>query len=85
MQKMSDEELKKIEKFKTLARWMYQDSKAALYPPAKATFVVATALLNFIEICGLFLIGPKDSNGKDTSATARFNAFFDYMGQEYGN
>ena len=80
---MLQEEKELLEKFSTLTRWMYEDAKKALFPPAMATFVVATALFDFIEICGLFLIGPKDSTSKLTSSSARFNAFFDYLGPEY--
>jgi len=73
-------------KFKTLSRWMYEDVKEALFPfrnaDSGATFVVTTALFNFIEICGLFLIG-QHRNGRETTAQERFDAFFDYLGPEY--
>ncbi len=62
---------------------MYEDGKRALFPPAMATFVVATALFDFIEVCGLFLVGPTDSNGEETSSSVRFHSFFDYLGSEY--
>lgn len=83
---MSQEELKLVDKFKTLTRWMYEDSKEALFPfrnaESGATFVVVTAMFNFIEICGLFLIGPY-RNGIETNPRERFDAFFDYLGPEY--
>ena len=80
---LPEDEKALLDKFRTLTRWMYEDGKKALFPPAKATFVVATALFESIEICGLFLIGPKDPTGRDTTSSARFNAFFDYLGSEY--
>ena len=80
---MNEEERSQLDRFKTLTRWMYEDGKQALFPPAMATFVVLTALFDCIEMCGMFLIGPTDSTGKATSSTARFNTFFDYLGREY--
>lgn len=84
---MTSQEQDLIKKFKELSRWMYQDAKEALFPfqnnSSGATFVVATALFNFIEICGLFLIGPRRPTGEETTTQERFNAFFDSLGPQY--
>ncbi len=64
-----------IQKFETIARWMIEDTKRAMFQ-AKANYLVAQGLLNYTEIVGSF-ITPDGSSGD------RFDAFFNRMGAEY--
>lgn len=75
---------------------MYGDAKEAMFC-ARANFLVAMGLFNYIETLGTFLIGyfQRDKNGQilknskgreiKTKSKNRFNAFFSYLGQEYKN
>lgn len=64
-----------IQKFETVARWMIEDTKRAMFL-AKANFLVAQALLNYTEIIGSFIL-PNGNAGE------RFDVFFSKMGNEY--
>lgn len=64
-----------IRKFETMARWMIEDTKRAMFQ-AKANFLVAQGLLNFTEVIGSFL-DPDGNSGE------RFDALFSRMGNEY--
>lgn len=93
---MTKKQQEQFEKFKKFTRWMYEDAKEAMFC-ARANFLVAMGLFNYIEILGTFLIGyfQKDKSGqvlKDTKGREiktklqnRFNTFFSYLGQEYKN
>ncbi|MDP3947819.1 MAG: hypothetical protein Q8Q41_03990, partial [bacterium] len=62
---MNTKQREQFSKFKTLTRWMYEDSKGAL-DKADARFLVALGLFTYIEILGSFLKGyfRKDSSGQ---------------------
>lgn len=64
-----------IAKFETVARWMIEDTKRAMFL-AKANFLVAQGLLNYTEIIGSFIV-PNGNAGE------KFDAFFNRMGNEY--
>lgn len=93
---MNKKQQEQFEKFKKFTRWMYGDAKEAMFL-ARANFLVAMGLFNYIETVGTFLIGYfqkdkngqvlKDAKGKEikTKSKDRFNAFFSYLGQEYKN
>lgn len=93
---MTKKQQDKIEKFKKFTRWMCEDLERSMFC-ARANFLVAMGLFNYIEILGTFMIGyfqkdnagciKKDKKGKKikTSSTDRFNKFFSYLGNNYEN
>lgn len=77
---MTEKQKEQLEKFKKFIKWIYDDCSGAL-EKANAKFLVAMGLFNYIETMGGFLIGKSNCQGE---CTKRFNAFFQYMGQGYG-
>ena len=71
--KQTNQEL--LRKFETMARWMIEDTKRAMFS-AKANFLVAQGLLNYTEVIGSF-IDPDGNTGE------RFDTFFTKMGSDY--
>lgn len=65
-----------IKKIKELLKWL-DDLDASLYQ-IQAQFLVATAIFNYIETLGMFLIGYEKGE-----CVKRFNAFFASLGEEY--
>lgn len=73
---------------------MYEDSKEAMFC-ARATFLVAMGLFNYIETLGAFVAGyfQRDKNGKikrnrkgkkvRTRVNKRFNTYLRFLGGEY--
>jgi len=64
-----------LRKFETMARWIIEDTKRAMFQ-AKANFLVAQGLVNYTEVVGSFIV-PDGNSGE------RFDAFFEKMGIEY--
>jgi len=93
---MDEKQKEQLEKFRKLTRWMYADSKEAMFC-ARANFLVAMGLFDYTETLGTFLIGyfQKNESGQvlkgpkgkkiKTQSKNRFNAFFSYLGQDYKN
>lgn len=91
---MTQKQREQLEKFKKFTRWMCEDLERSMFC-ARANFLVAMGLFNYIEILGTFMIGyfAKDKNGvarkkqqgeqDKTKTTDRFNKFFSYMGPKY--
>lgn len=81
-------------KFETMTNWMCDDIYRSIFN-ARANFLVAMGLFNYIEVVGSFITGPfkLDANNKikinrrgkkiETKSKDRFEAFFAYMGNEY--
>lgn len=59
-----------------MQQWMIEDTERAIYQ-AKANFLVAQGLFNYIEIIGAFLEPDENSSGE------KFDVFFRRLGPEY--
>ena len=82
------------DKFSVMARWMCEDIYRSIFC-ARANFLVAMGLFNYIEVIGSFITGPFEKNhsgnniinkkGKkiEIKCNVRFNAFFIKMGDQY--
>lgn len=84
---MNEKQEENLNKLKTLTSWM-NDLNPCLYQ-VQAQYVVALALLNYIETLGMFLIGyfKKDEGigSEPTSCRDRFESFFSCLGPQYKN
>jgi len=87
---MNEKQKENLDKLKKLTHWM-NDLEPALYQ-VQAQFLVASALFNYIDTLGMFLVGyyQKDrKTGEILNNTIpsrdRFERFFSYLGPEYEN
>jgi hypothetical protein len=91
---MTLKQKEQLEKFKKFTNWMCVDLERTIFC-ARANFLIAMVLFNYIEILGSFVIGffekdktgnkKKDKKGKliKTKNKDRFDKFFIYMGDKY--
>jgi len=91
---MGKKQKEQLEKFKKFTGWMCEDIERSMFC-AKANFLVAMGLFNYVETLGAFMTGyfDKDDSGKikkdkggkkiKTKSIDRFNKFFTYLGNEY--
>lgn len=88
MKKLTQLQQENLNKLETLINWT-NDLDPCLYQ-VQAQYVVALALLNYIESLGMFYAGyykinPEKGKKERTNPKERFNKFFRQLGSEYEN